>query len=82
LQKRTKSLLAELDSISSQRDKENFVESRAANVIQSAINLLSFIKENYDIDTAGELERRLLNSIRSGDSSKFTRGIRKLKDES
>jgi hypothetical protein len=82
LQKRTKSLLAELDSIASQRDKENFVESRAANVIQSAINLLSFIKENYDTDTAGELERRLLNSIRSGDSSKFTRGIRKLKDES
>lgn len=82
MQKRTKSLLAELDSISSQRDKENFVESRAANVIQSAINLLSFIKENYDTDTAGELERRLLNSIRSGDSSKFTRGIRKLKDES
>jgi hypothetical protein len=82
LQKRTKSLLAELDSIASQRDKENFVESRAANVIQSAINLLSFIKENYDTDTSGELERRLLNSIRSGDSSKFTRGIRKLKDES
>ena len=82
MQKRTKSLLAELDSIASQRDKENFVESRAANVIQSAINLLSFIKENYDTDTSGELERRLLNSIRSGDSSKFTRGIRKLKDES
>lgn len=82
MQKRTKSLLAELDSISSQKDKENFVESRAANVIQSAINLLLFIKENYDTDTAGELERRLLNSIRSGDSSKFIRGIRKLKNES
>lgn len=81
MQKRTKSLLAELDSIASQKDKENFVESRAANVIQSAINLLSFIKENYDQDIADELERRLLNSIRSGDSSKFVRGIRKLKNE-
>ena len=81
MQKRTRSLLAELDSIPSQRDKENFVESRATNVIQGAINLLSFIKENYDAETAGELERRLLNSIRSGDSSKFTRGIRKLKNE-
>lgn len=81
MQKKTRSLLAELDSIASQRDKENFVESRATNVIQSAINLLAYIKENYDNDTAGELERRLLNSIRSGDSSKFTRGIRKLKDE-
>ena len=81
MQKRTKSLLAELDSIASQKDKENFVESRAANVIQSAINLLSFIKENYNQDVADELERRLLNSIRSGDSSKFVRGIRKLKNE-
>ena len=81
MQKRTKSLLAELDSIASQRDKENFVESRATNVIQSAINLLSFIKENYDDEVAGELERRLLNSIRSGDSSKFVRGIRKIRNE-
>ncbi len=82
MQNRTKSLLAELDSIASQRDRESFVESRATNVIQSAINLLSFIKENYDQEVAGELERRLLNSIRSGDSSKFARGIRKLKNES
>lgn len=81
MQKRTKSLLAELDSIPTHRDRENFVESRAANVIQSAINLMNYIKENYDNETAGELERRLLNSIRSGDSSKFVRGIRKLKDE-
>lgn len=81
MQNRTKSLLAELDSIASQRDRESFVESRATNVIQGAINLLSFIKENYDQEVAGELERRLLNSIRSGDSSKFARGIRKLKNE-
>ena len=81
MQKKTKSLLAELDSIATQRDREHFVESRATNVIQSAINLMSYIKEHYDPETAGELERRLLNSIRSGDSSKFIRGIRKLKNE-
>ena len=81
MQNRTKSLLAELDQIATQRDKEHFVESRAANVIQSAINLLSFIRENYDQEVSGELERRLLNSIRSGDSTKFVRGIRKLKNE-
>lgn len=79
LQKRTRSLLAELDSLRIQKDRESFVESRATNVIQGAINLLQFIKENYDPETAGELERRLVNSIRSGDSSKFSRGIRKVK---
>lgn len=81
MQKRTKSILAELDSLGLNKDKENFVETRATNVIQSAIHLLQFIKENYDNETAGELERRLINSIRSGDTSKFARGIRRLKDE-
>lgn len=79
LQKKTRSLLAELDSLRLQKDRESFVESRASSVIQGAINLLQFIRENYDPETAGELERRLVNSIRSGDSSKFARGIRRIK---
>lgn len=80
--KRTRSILAELDNFSLSKDRESFVETRAANVIQGAINLLQFIRENYDHDTALELERKLLNSIRTGDTAKFTRGIRKIKDES
>jgi hypothetical protein len=79
LKKQTKSLLAELDSIAISRDRDHVIESRASNVIQSAINLLKLIKENYDPDAACELERRLLNSIRTGDTNKFMRGIRKLK---
>ena len=79
MQKRTHSILEELASISPQRDKKSLVESRANNVISSAINLLNYIKENYDADTALELERRLLNSIRSQDPSKFTRGVRRLR---
>jgi len=62
-----------------QRDKESLVESRANNVIASAINLVNYIKENYDADTAQELERRLLNSIRSQDPQKFTRGVRRIR---
>ncbi len=79
LQKKTRSLLAELDSLRLQKDRESFVESRASSVIQGAINLLQFIRENYDPETAGELERRLVNSIRSGDGTKFARGIRRIK---
>ena len=81
MQRHTRSILAELDSLRLRKDKENFVETRAANVIQGAINLLQFIKENYNAEVAAELEHRLLNSIRSGDSAKFARGIRKLRDE-
>jgi hypothetical protein len=79
VQKRTKSILDELDTLLSHRDKESLIESRATHVIQGAINLLSSIRENYDPETALELERRLINSIRGGDPAKFTRAIRKLK---
>jgi hypothetical protein len=78
LQKRTRSILEELSSMSVQRDRSSLVESRANNVISSAINLLNYIRENYDEDQALELERRLLNSIRSQDPQKFTRGVRRL----
>ena len=81
MQKRTRSILAELDSLSLNKDREHFIETRAANVISGAVNLLQYIRENYDHETAGELERRLINSIRSGDASQFSRGIRRLKDE-
>ena len=81
MQKRTRSILDELDSLLSHRDKENLVESRANHVIQGAINLVNYIRENYDAEQAAELERRLLNSIRSQDASKFTRGVRKMRDE-
>jgi hypothetical protein len=79
LQKRTRSILDELDGLIAHKDKENLVESRASNVIAGAINLINYIKENYDDEAANELERRLLNSIRSQDPSKFIRGIRRLR---
>ena len=81
MQKRTRSILDELASLSTNKDKENLVESRANHVIQGAINLINYIKENYDVDQAAELERRLINSIRSQDPAKFVRGVRRLKNE-
>jgi hypothetical protein len=81
LQKRTRSILEELDSIRRERDRESLVESRANHVIQGAINLISFIRENYDLEQADELERRLLNSIRAQDISKFSRGVKRIQNE-
>lgn len=80
MRKHTRSILEELTSISVQRDKENLIESRANNVITSAINLMNYIKEHYDAETADELERRLLNSIRSQDPAKFTRKVRSIRE--
>jgi hypothetical protein len=80
LKRATRSLLEELNSISERRNGEAIIESRATHVINSAINLLALIKENYSPNQAYELERRLINSIRTGDSAKFTRSIRRVRD--
>ena len=73
--------MEELDTLRLHKDRENLVESRANHVITGAINLIQFIRENYDSAQAEELERRLLNSIRAQDSSKFSRGVKRLKNE-
>ena len=80
MQKKTRSTLDELDSLLSHRDRESLLESRASNIIQSAINIINVIRETYSQDVAADLERRLINSIRGQDSSKFIRGVRKLKE--
>mgnify|MGYP003353982150 CR=1 FL=1 len=79
MQKRARSILDELASLQTHKDRENLVESRASHVIQGAINLINYIRENYDAEQAGELERRLLNSIRTQEPEKFKRGIRRMK---
>ena len=80
MKRSTRSLLEELNSISSKKNSEAVIESRAAHVINSAINLLNLIKENYDPEQAYELERRFINSIKGSDPNKFVRSIRKLRD--
>jgi hypothetical protein len=80
VQKKTKSLLEELNEFAVKKDKETIIESRASHIIDSAINLMILIKENFAPETAYELERRLINSIKSGDPAKFIRGIRKIRE--
>ena len=80
MRKSTRSILQELSDIGLSRNTDMIVESRASNVIQSAINLLEMIRENYDLEVASELERRFINSIKAGDPTKFKRGITKLRE--
>jgi hypothetical protein len=80
VQRKTKSLLEELNDIAVKKDGELVIEARATHVINSAINLLKLINENFDAEVAYELERRFINSIKGADPAKFTRSIRKLRD--
>jgi len=80
VQKKTRSLLEELNDFASKKDREVILESRAVHVIDSAINLIKHIRETFEPEIAYELERRLINSIKGADPAKFTRGIRKLRE--
>jgi len=77
---KTRSILQELNEIAKIRNIDHLVETRAINIINSAINLLENMKTNYTTEDADELERRLINSIRGRDSTKFVRGIRKISE--
>lgn len=78
MKKRTRSILEELNNLYGNRDSDRLIETSANNIIESAINLLSRIHSTYDIETASELERRFLNSIKAGDSKKFRRSMQKI----
>ena len=78
MKKRTRSILQELNTVSQNRNSDYLIESSANNIIESAINLLNRIAETYDDETANELERRFLNSIRTGDPRKFKRVMTKI----
>ena len=77
MQKKTRSLLEELDTMYIQRDKRHIIENRASNVIASAIRLLESIDEAYPADQAENLKRKLLNAINQRDPAKFTRTVRR-----
>ena len=77
MQKKTRSLLEELDSMYIERDQRHIIENRASNVIASAIRLLEQIDASYTAEDAQNLQRKLINAINQRDPGKFTRTVRK-----
>lgn len=80
MQKKTKSLLEELEAVGSNRDMNHVIESRAHNIITSAINLIELMNRHYDKDKAEILEKKLISAIKSKDQVRFSKSLRK-KDE-
>jgi hypothetical protein len=80
MQKKTRSILEELSSVRVNKEPENFVESRASHIIDSAINLVNYIRENFDQETAYLLEKKFNAAIKNLDSSKFSRGVSRVKE--
>tara|TARA_Y100000114_G_scaffold155669_1_gene180434 strand:+ start:1415 stop:1711 length:297 start_codon:yes stop_codon:yes gene_type:complete len=76
----TRSLLDELSNITFKKDKENVVESRASHILESAIRLITYIRENFDQETAFKLEKRFHSSLKNMDASRFSKGVARIKE--
>jgi|TARA_Y100000289_G_C3813763_1_gene95078 predicted secreted Zn-dependent protease len=79
MKKRTRSILQEINSIQPRRDKAQILESRGVNAISSIINLLEMIDANYDAETASDLTKRVMLSIKNRDNDRFMRGVKKVR---
>lgn len=80
MRRRTRSILEELSHIRVEERGDDFIQTTGTNIIDSAVNLLEQIHKIYDADEAIDLERRLINSIKAGNSKKFKVGVEKIKE--
>ena len=78
---KTRRLLQEIASIMPPGEKEAIIESRATHVINSAINVINMIKENYSVDMAETLEKKLLIAIKMQNPKKFSNSVERIKNE-
>ena len=86
MQKKRRSIFEELDGIYTDRyakkqERGYIVESRASNVIASAIRLMEQIDSMYDKEQSEDLQRKLLNAIRLRDPNKFSRSVKRANDK-
>ena len=77
MKKQTRSLLEELESIGRERDTKHIIESRANNVIASAIHLMEVIERNFTPEQAAILDKKLLIAIKNRDQEKFSKSLKR-----
>lgn len=77
--KKINNFLDELDRCVPAKSKHTVIESRAAHIIASAMNLVQLIRESYSEEEANDLIKRLHRSIVAEDERKFMRKIKELR---
>ena len=73
--------LDELDKCVPAKSKHTVIESRAAHIIASAVNLAQLIRESYSEEDANDLVKRLYRSMITEDERKFMRKIKELRSK-
>ena len=61
-------------------EREDVVESRASHILESAIRLMTYIRENFDQDTAFKLEKKFNSALKNMDASKLSKGVARIKE--
>lgn len=79
MKKRTKSLLEEINDLTPKMDRSQKLENRGVNALASIINLFEMIEQEYDQDTALDLQKRIMLSIKNRDNDRFLRGVKKVR---
>lgn len=77
MQRKTRSLLEELQAFGDTRDINNVIENRASNLITSAIHLVELMQKHYSPEKAELLEKKLLSAIKNKDQARFSKTLRK-----
>lgn len=81
MRKKTRSILEELQHYN-HLNAESMVESSASNILESVINLLDRVNTDYGSDASLKLEKKFINALKTGDTEKFRRGMKKILEES
>lgn len=79
INRKSKSILEEINSYIPQKGREELIEARAQHIIVSAINLLESIDESFSPEEADALKKRFVSSIRGSDPGRFTRMVNRIK---
>lgn len=80
MRKQTRSILDEITGLMPKQDRHLIVEGLATQAIARVINLVEVIQQNYPQHQSEDLIRRLQLAIKNSDPSKFTRGVRAIKE--
>lgn len=80
INRKSRSILDEINAFLPNREKADIVEARAQHIISSATNLFETIDLSFSPKDAENLKNRFLSSIKNLDGSRFTRAVSKFKD--
>ena len=75
------SILQEMSNYIPKKNSIDALSTRASHVIVSAISLLESFDKTCTVEEVEYLEKKLFNSIKSRDPEKFSRLLKKLKED-